>query len=312
MAVSCQWLYNTLQKEIQRVIIVDCRDYSEYEKGHIISSICMPPELGLNEDGEEDFVDLTELDVSYFKHPQHFPQYETRGGKHLVVYNDSDHNMWIGHVISCMDVEGIVTNVQAMEEGFDEFKLKYPFLITTNPDPRSLFSVPGFPFPIELEYNLLYVSIDDNEIVSNHIKELNITSLWYIGDKPTIPVEYSDLDIHQLEDSHPFTPEFAKKFIDMMETSKKNGNVVLIHSNDHQNKLSICILYLLEFKNTPLREAYNIVLQSYWKEGFKLDSAFIEWLSKEESRILGKTSITKEEIQSGHIVEVPASSCSIS
>jgi len=42
------------------------REYEEYEKEHIVSSVCMPPEMGLNEDGNMDFVDLTEIDESYF------------------------------------------------------------------------------------------------------------------------------------------------------------------------------------------------------------------------------------------------------
>jgi len=312
MSISSQWLYNGLQKEKQKIMLIDCRDYEEYEKGHIATAVCMPPELGLNEDGEEDFVDLTELNTSYFKHPKHFQHYETREQKYLIVYNDNDHNMWIGHVISCMDVEGIVKNVQALEEGFLEFKEKYSFLTTTDADPQSIHSVDGFPYPVEIDYSSLYLSVSkDSDIHPLHIKNLSISALLYVGEKPNIcdsSCEMFEIG-KQLDD---ISGELSASFIKKMEELESQGKKVLLHTPDQQQLLSLAVVYLFTKKKT-LREAYNFVIQSFWKDGVTLDVTHIKWLAQEEKRILGSNSVTENEINSAEIVEEPAANyCSLS
>ena len=319
MSITCQWLYNGLQKEKQQVILVDCRDYDEYEKDHIASSVCMPPELGLNEDGEEDFVDLTELNTAYFKHGDHFHHYETREQKYLVVYNDNDHNMWIGHVISCMDVEGVVKNVQALEEGFQEFKRRYSFLVTSDPNPQSLFTIEGHPFPVEINFDSLFLSVSASQDINPmHINSLNIDTILHIGVQPTVAglctnTNVSFVQLHTQENKGVIaTDGCAEEFITIMESMEAQNKRVLLHSQKQEEILTLAILYLLNTKKS-LRESYNIVIQSFWIEGVALDSQYIKWLVQEEIRLLGSASVTENEIESGSIVEVTASKyCSLS
>lgn len=312
MSITCQWLYNGLQKEKQRIILVDCRDYQEFEKDHIITSVCMPPELGLNEDGEEDFVDLTELDTSYFKHSTHFDHYNTREKKYLIVYNDNDHNMWIGHVISCMDVEGLVSNVQALEEGFQEFKSKYPFLITENPNPQSIYELSGYPYPTEIEYQSLYLSVTNESINDLHFENLGLDTVVYFGERPTINGNNDNVEFIPVEADNVLSEQFTNNFFTIL--SENNCKRILLHScAGHQNVILMAILFLMNNKKKTLREAYHVVIQSFWKDGVALDSNVIKWLSAEENRILGSTSLSASEVDSGDVVEVTAAKfCCIS
>merc|ERR1712137_821582 len=95
--------------------------------------------------------------------------------------------MWIGHVVSCLDVEGLVLNVQVLEEGFGCFRDKYPFLCNNDPDPRSLLTVSGFPYPTEVEYGRLYISPSNSSIPEEHFANLNLSRLFYFGNKPETP-----------------------------------------------------------------------------------------------------------------------------
>eukprot|EP00339_Tiarina_fusa_P015867 CAMPEP_0117049556 /NCGR_PEP_ID=MMETSP0472-20121206/34211_1 /TAXON_ID=693140 ORGANISM="Tiarina fusus, Strain LIS" /NCGR_SAMPLE_ID=MMETSP0472 /ASSEMBLY_ACC=CAM_ASM_000603 /LENGTH=206 /DNA_ID=CAMNT_0004762993 /DNA_START=39 /DNA_END=660 /DNA_ORIENTATION=+ len=200
--------------------------------------------------------------------------------------------MWIGHVISCMDVEGIVKNVQALEEGYQEFKQKYPFLTTSEADPQNIFSIKGYPFPVEINYDFLFLSVANSNVIDPvHIESLGIDVVMFVGDTVEAP------------DSE---EGFAEEFLGKLEEMENNGKKVLLHAPQHQDIIAMAVLYLL-CKKKVLRDAYNFVIQCYWKEGVTLPVSHLQWLAKEEIRILGSSSVQASEIESGSIVEVTAS-----
>eukprot|EP00339_Tiarina_fusa_P016064 CAMPEP_0117085312 /NCGR_PEP_ID=MMETSP0472-20121206/59987_1 /TAXON_ID=693140 ORGANISM="Tiarina fusus, Strain LIS" /NCGR_SAMPLE_ID=MMETSP0472 /ASSEMBLY_ACC=CAM_ASM_000603 /LENGTH=220 /DNA_ID=CAMNT_0004814545 /DNA_START=39 /DNA_END=701 /DNA_ORIENTATION=+ len=214
--------------------------------------------------------------------------------------------MWIGHVISCMDVEGIVKNVQALEEGYQEFKQKYPFLTTSEADPQNIFSIKGYPFPVEINYDFLFLSVANSNVIDPvHIESLGIDVVMFVGD--TVEAPDSEVSFVQVDNNVSILQEgFAEEFLGKLEEMENNGKKVLLHAPQHQDIIAMAVLYLL-CKKKVLRDAYNFVIQCYWKEGVTLPVSHLQWLAKEEIRILGSSSVQASEIESGSIVEVTAS-----
>ena len=308
MSVTTQWLYNALQQERLKVIVVDCRDYIDFERKHIGLAVCMPPELGLNEEGNEDFVDLTELHEGYFKHTRHFEQYESRTSKHLVVYNDNDHNMWIGHVISCMDVEGLVLSVQALEEGFSTFQERYPFLCTTDPDPQALLGLTGYPFPVEVDYRRLYLS-RGAALNPDHIGMLHINQVFTID---TIPEGVERLLEAKSLPNQPLDASDCTGFLSLMADMGKKESTVILYSSEDEILLRFFTLYVMSRDQTPLREAYNLCAQSYWRDDIQLSSSSLRLLTEWEQQNLGSTSVTESELRSGQVPLSAPPSCLLS
>ena len=310
MSIDCSWLYNGLQKEKPSIILVDCREYEEYDANHIASAICVPSEVGITESGEEEFVDLTEIKNGFFKHPKHFECFEDREGKSMIVYNDNDHTMWIGHIISCMDVEGKVVNVQSLDDGFDHFFQTYPFLCTKDVDPSSLYSIPGYPFPIEIIPHSLYVSCSSQRLFVEHVENLKLTDIVQIGEIPEAPVGFDQVQFSKIE--FELSRSGFGKFIDLINEKREKDKKILVFCKNSENLLALVMYYLIAKMKKTLRYVYNFVTKSYWQDGIRISPQYLQLLSELEKETLGSTSITGQEIQSGAIPEhSPSKLCTI-